>query len=336
MKQTMAIIARMSFSVILALMPALPAGAASPYELNYQGKLTDSTGNPRTGTHSVRFRIYDASAGGTLLFDETHPSTAVTGGVFSLRVGAVIGGVPGSVFQGGADRWLEITVDGDVMTPRQRLVASPYALAVATGSVTNAEISNSADISGLGVADFASANISQWTNDAGYVTTAGIWSQSGANPYYNTGNVGVGTTNPTTALQVVGNVNASGDITAATMSNVYVQQEVVIWRISPIGVLGDGVNQASTTIDLQQPAIGYPSNIKAVNCRISRSDSVTNIHGVLRRSSADLGTILARTQNAGIWSDDGGVVNVDGNGDIYYGTNSVSGNIYLVCTGYWR
>ncbi|MFZ1600635.1 MAG: hypothetical protein WBB71_03620, partial [Candidatus Saccharimonas aalborgensis] len=36
-----------------------------PYKLNFQGRLTDASGNPMAaGTYNMKFRIYDASSGG--------------------------------------------------------------------------------------------------------------------------------------------------------------------------------------------------------------------------------------------------------------------------------
>src|SRR3989344_5205509 len=62
--------------------------AAPTYQLNYQGKLTDSAdavvGN---GSYVLRFRLYTASSGGTALFDETQTLT-VTSGLFSAMLGS--------------------------------------------------------------------------------------------------------------------------------------------------------------------------------------------------------------------------------------------------------
>jgi hypothetical protein len=131
--------------------------AAAPGEINYQGKLTDSSGNPANGNFDMVFRIYDAATGGTPLVTDVRQGTdriSVSNGVFN----AVIGGIPATLtfsspitelrqaLQGGADRWLAVTVNGTDLSPRQKLVAAPYALAVAAGSISNAEISSQANI----------------------------------------------------------------------------------------------------------------------------------------------------------------------------------------------
>ncbi|HIE30452.1 TPA: hypothetical protein EYP66_24600, partial [Candidatus Poribacteria bacterium] len=41
-----------------------------PKLINYQGKLTDTEGNPLTGDFSMTFAIYDAEDGGNLLWEE--------------------------------------------------------------------------------------------------------------------------------------------------------------------------------------------------------------------------------------------------------------------------
>ena len=52
--------------------------AATPTFVNYQGYLTNSGGTAQTGTAPVTVRIYDASSGGTLLFEENEGTVTIT------------------------------------------------------------------------------------------------------------------------------------------------------------------------------------------------------------------------------------------------------------------
>ena len=112
--------------VIFAL--TILSHAEVPKLINYQGHLTDTGGNPLTGTFSITFSIYDVETGGTALWIETQGTVAVSNGLFNILLGtATVDGIPASVFDG-ADRWLGITVESDSeVSPRQQLVSVPYA-----------------------------------------------------------------------------------------------------------------------------------------------------------------------------------------------------------------
>ncbi len=69
--------------------------APTPNSIAYQGFLTSATGTAQTGTTTVTVRLYDASTGGTLLFEELHPTTPIVNGYFSVQIGSV-GDVNGS------------------------------------------------------------------------------------------------------------------------------------------------------------------------------------------------------------------------------------------------
>ena len=99
--------------------------AQIPHLINYQGKLTDTDGNPvADGAHSIIFRIYDAEAGGSLLWEETQ-SIIVQKGVFSC----LLGGATNLEIPFDKPYWLAIKVGSDEeMTPRQRITSSGYAL----------------------------------------------------------------------------------------------------------------------------------------------------------------------------------------------------------------
>lgn len=116
----------MSFIVLLAIGNNMEVQSAVPHLFNYQGKLTDHNGQPVTGTVSVIFAIYDAATGGTLLWNETHGSVTVTNGLFNVILGST-SPIQDSVLNG-RERYFEITVDGQPITPRQQIVSVLFAL----------------------------------------------------------------------------------------------------------------------------------------------------------------------------------------------------------------
>lgn len=94
----------------------------------YQGRLTDA-GNPAAGPYDFVFRLYDALTGGSQVGGiVTQGDVAVSNGLFTVSLDF------GVVFDGAA-RWLEIAVrpgaSNDayaILSPRQALAATPYAL----------------------------------------------------------------------------------------------------------------------------------------------------------------------------------------------------------------
>lgn len=105
--------------------PSAQAGA--PMLIGYQGRLTDpTTGQPEPdGNYSMAFKIYDAETGGTLIWSETQ-TVSVSGGLFNVLLGSVTS-LSAPVFDG-TDRWLEVEVAGEILTPRQRIVSVGYAI----------------------------------------------------------------------------------------------------------------------------------------------------------------------------------------------------------------
>lgn len=102
--------------------------AEIPHLINYQGKLTDSGGQPITATKAITFRIYNVESGSTSLWQETQ-SVTINKGVFNVLLGSV--NDLNLTFD--VPYYLGIQVGGDAeMTPRQRITSSGYALRAET------------------------------------------------------------------------------------------------------------------------------------------------------------------------------------------------------------
>jgi len=106
-----------------------PANAPSPSAttVNYQGRLADSGGTPLDGTYGMTFALYDASTGGSLVWGpESHAAVPVSEGLFSVGLGSqTSGGILASAWNG--DRYLEVTVGGETLTPRELIRSVPVA-----------------------------------------------------------------------------------------------------------------------------------------------------------------------------------------------------------------
>ncbi len=72
---------------VIALAAVLATAQAIPPGINYQGVLTDSQGQPVTGTRTMSIKLYDAATSGTQLYTEDLGTVSVTDGVFSFEFG---------------------------------------------------------------------------------------------------------------------------------------------------------------------------------------------------------------------------------------------------------
>jgi hypothetical protein len=108
-----------------AAAPNAPGPSATT--VNYQGRLADDAGVPLTGTYGMSFALYDAVEGGTLIWGpENHTAVPVSEGLFSVGLGSqTSGGIPTTTWNG--DRYLEITVGGETLSPRELIRSVPIA-----------------------------------------------------------------------------------------------------------------------------------------------------------------------------------------------------------------
>jgi hypothetical protein len=115
-------------TVGVILIPALAFSESSvitsiPHLINYQGMLTDNSGNPLTGNFDIIFKIYNDASAGTMRWQETQSGVTVTNGLFSVILGSVtpIDIAFDEVY------WLDITVGGEHMPSRLKFTSVGYA-----------------------------------------------------------------------------------------------------------------------------------------------------------------------------------------------------------------
>jgi len=204
-------------SVTLIVVLTLSAGVVLADEvtsaINYQGRLTDSSGSPLSGTYTVTFRLYEAATGGTALDTDIH-DVVVTDGLFNTEID-----FDQSYFDGRA-LWLGVKVGTDSeMTPRQEFRPVPYALSLVPGAVIDGSLSgpvlkvNSNGVDSYGVYAYTAGNDSPAVY--GYsVQDVGVYgkSDSGFAGYFDgrvhvSDDVGIGTTSPGETLDVKGSID---------------------------------------------------------------------------------------------------------------------------------
>ena len=182
----------MLLAVSVLFVFAARASGDIPKKINYQGKVTDSSDLPLVGPHSIVFSIYEAADGGSSIWSETTTVEADSSGVFSAVLGSVN---PIEVSFAGA-RWLEVTIDGQVLKPRRELASVPYAY----------QASNAEALGGRPAEDFADSSVD------GHSLDAADGNPEDAVYVDDYGRVGIGTSTPATFLDVRALGSAEGGV----------------------------------------------------------------------------------------------------------------------------
>ena len=130
---------KVALDLALFTLAALSAGAQGT-AFTYQGQLNDNN-VPATGLYDLQFALYDSVSGGAQLGTTfTDLATPVTNGVFTVTLDF------GNQFAGDS-RWLELSVRTNgaasygIMTPREPITPTPYAIFANTASNVSGTIS---------------------------------------------------------------------------------------------------------------------------------------------------------------------------------------------------
>ena len=139
-----------AIAMILLLVAVSPAAV----HVSYQGRLTDSGGNPvADGDYSITFSLWDDSTAGVMQWSESHSPVAVKDGLFSVVLGKS-GTLEESFFE--IDPlFLQIQIGYDnIITPRTRMASAPSA---ATARSVSGDIETGEGYLGLSAPDGSTA-----------------------------------------------------------------------------------------------------------------------------------------------------------------------------------
>jgi hypothetical protein len=245
-----------ALGLLLALTAPIAVGQPSATSFTYQGQLRDDGAGVTAPTARMIFRLWNAASGGTQIGSdwEVRPVN-VTEGLFTVELDF------GDAAFDGAARWLEIGVDvaGGTnytwLSPRQRIMATPYALHALDGGDS-------------------------------------VWDLSGSDISYTDGKVGIGTASPAYALDVTGAGPArviSGVSTDASGSHSGVYGEAN--STTGTGVRGKAIGTSGTIAGVYGESTspegrgvhGYAGNPTGANCGVygaSRSPEGFGVRGI--------------------------------------------------------
>jgi hypothetical protein len=241
-------------------------------KISYQGRLTDAAGNPLDGTYTMRFRLYDAETGGTMLWDSGDQSVSVDEGLFNVKLD-----IDHSDFNG-QGLWIEVQVGNETLSPRQEILPVPYALSLRPGAVISDTMS------------YVQLNRSYWFAKYGvYAKAAGIY--GGAGVY--------GESDSTFGEGVYGYASATSGETYGVYGKSESPQGYGIYGTAPItGTVGIATATSGETYGVYgksesfygRGVYGYASHASGINRGVYGLSNSTRGRGVYGEASATEGT----------------------------------------------
>ncbi len=134
-------------AVSLALLLTAPALAGVPDEISFMGRLIQS-GQPVTSTTTITFQLYENATGGSPVWSEVQGVTPNGQGVYVAYLGTALNPIPTSY----DTLYLQVIVEGTMLTPRRKFTSVPYARRADTaddvGTLPDLDVSGDATVGG--------------------------------------------------------------------------------------------------------------------------------------------------------------------------------------------
>lgn len=275
----------------IPVMAQQTANTVVPTLVKFTGTLSGTDGQPLTGTQSLTFLLYKEETGGAPLWMETQNVQPDKNGHYSVKLGsASVLGLPAEVFMTGEARWLAIQVNGQAEGTRTLLLSVPYAFKAADAETLGGKPASAfmaAPVSGAGLgqpalpADQANEIVcsSSTTCKTGFVpvfATSGGSAQVRGSALFQSGkNIGINTTSPAFALDIVGDVHTIGSFlgTGGEFSS----------------VSANSVNAVNTGTVVNATMTGTGNGIAAVQGSASATGAAGFTFGVIGQSASAQG-----------------------------------------------
>jgi len=301
---------------VSTILHSSPTDAAQqvPYKINFQGRLTDNSGNVLSdGLYNVKFRLWTLASGGSNVWEEDRVITGVdnriqiTNGLFNIQFGDLTALSPSLFVTGSGSLYLEVELPTPgtascatngcavftegAMTPRQTLASSPYAM-------------NSDTLDGLDSAAF------------GQLSANNLF--TGANQFTPASGVGV-TVRAASATHSLDVKDSSGSIQA-------------YFDASGILNVGQTIQATAGTVDLGTSGstfrtgyFGTSVQTPALNASTSGGTITTNLGTLQRVSSGTTSIDLkdAADTTLAVTNSGGGVAGISATGGLTIGTGKI-------------
>ncbi len=289
------------------------------YELIETGFLRNNVGQPLSIAVPMEFRIYGQPVGGIPLWDSGVITVTVNDGLYTVPLGrAPQQTIDETIISSNSNYYMEYIVDGDLFQSRELIAHQAQAiLADKSISAIQAQHALTSDFA-ITASTLASLNISQFNNDAGYISSVGVVSASLTSM---TSNMAISMN----ALGLMGGINVSsnGNVGMGTINPIYPLD--VSGQIHAMSVTVDGVVSASAFV-------GDGASITSLNwANISNLPTIFSAGMIVNTANLSLTSNISISMNAkGLM----GAIFVSSNGNVGMGTTDpaylldVSGQIH--------